>query len=198
MVQAAVMWTSAYNPIESGPFANVIRGNPFYLDNNAVNEDWDYVIFDWSVNSTHVLKAMRALGTVATVPCVDRVLKAMRALGTVATVLCVYRVLKSMRSLGTVATVPCVYRCLPMQTLRPHVAHIPTNNSHIAMPHRTHHFHSPLPTKGITPSQASCFRLIRPVTPRARPSLEPAPTQMSSRGGSLLSPLDADFRCVFT
>ena len=179
VVQAAVMWTSVYNPIESGPFANVIRGNPFYLDNNAVNEDWDYVIFDWFVNSTHVLKAMRALGTVATV-------------------LCVYRVLKSMRSLGTVATVPCVYRCLPMQTLRPHVAHIPTNNSHIAMPHRTHHFHSPLPTKGITPSQASCFRLIRPVTPRARPSLEPAPTQMSSRGGSLLSPLDADVRCVLT
>ena len=51
VVQAAVMWTSVYNPIESGPFANVIRGNPFYLDNNAVNEDWDYVIFDWFVNS---------------------------------------------------------------------------------------------------------------------------------------------------
>ena len=30
VVQAAVMWTSIYNPIEQGPFANVIRGNPFW------------------------------------------------------------------------------------------------------------------------------------------------------------------------
>ena len=46
VVQAAVMWTSIYNPLESGPFANVIRGNPFFLDNNAMNKDWAYVIFD--------------------------------------------------------------------------------------------------------------------------------------------------------
>lgn len=46
-VQAAVMWTSVYNPIEQGPLANIIRGNPFSLDQNVVNADWDYVVFNW-------------------------------------------------------------------------------------------------------------------------------------------------------
>lgn len=43
VVQAAVMWTSIYNPVESGPFANIIRGNPFSLDVGAVTQDWEYV-----------------------------------------------------------------------------------------------------------------------------------------------------------
>lgn len=46
-VQAAVMWTSIYNPIERGPIANIIRGNPFNLDSKFVNADWEYVMFDW-------------------------------------------------------------------------------------------------------------------------------------------------------
>jgi hypothetical protein len=46
-VQAAVMWTSVYNPIEHGPMANIIRGNPFSLDVGFVNDDWAYVIFAW-------------------------------------------------------------------------------------------------------------------------------------------------------
>ena len=42
-VQAAVMWTSVYNPVEQGPLANIIRGNPFGLNKMAVNDDWPYV-----------------------------------------------------------------------------------------------------------------------------------------------------------
>jgi hypothetical protein len=46
-VQAAVMWQLIYNPLEQGPFAPVIRGNPWGLDKGVVNDDWPYVIFDW-------------------------------------------------------------------------------------------------------------------------------------------------------
>ena len=35
------------NPIEHGPFAPVIRGNPWGLDKGVVNDDWPFVIFDW-------------------------------------------------------------------------------------------------------------------------------------------------------
>ena len=35
------------NPIEQGPFAPVIRGNPWGLDKGVVNDDWPFVIFDW-------------------------------------------------------------------------------------------------------------------------------------------------------
>jgi hypothetical protein len=45
-VQAAVMWQTIYNPIEQGPFAPVIRGNPWGLDAGTVNNDWAYVMFD--------------------------------------------------------------------------------------------------------------------------------------------------------
>ena len=47
VVQAAVMWQTIYNPIEAGPFAPVIRGNPWGLNRGTVNDDWAYVIFDW-------------------------------------------------------------------------------------------------------------------------------------------------------
>lgn len=45
-VQAAVMWQAIYNPIEQGPFAPVIRGNPWGLDKGTTNSDWAYVMFD--------------------------------------------------------------------------------------------------------------------------------------------------------
>ena len=41
------MWQVIYNPIEAGPLAPVIRGNPWGLDKGVVNDDWPYVIFDW-------------------------------------------------------------------------------------------------------------------------------------------------------
>ena len=46
-VQSAVMWQVISNPLEQGPFAPVIRGNPWGLDKGTVNDDWPYVIFDW-------------------------------------------------------------------------------------------------------------------------------------------------------
>ena len=46
-VQAAVMWQVVWNPLETGPFAPVIRGNPWGLDKAATSDDWDYVLFDW-------------------------------------------------------------------------------------------------------------------------------------------------------
>ena len=44
-VQSAVMWQVVFNPLEAGPFAPVIRGNPWGLDKGVVNNDWPYVIF---------------------------------------------------------------------------------------------------------------------------------------------------------
>jgi hypothetical protein len=44
-VQSAVMWQVVFNPLEAGPFAPVIRGNPWGLDKGVVNDDWPYVIF---------------------------------------------------------------------------------------------------------------------------------------------------------
>ena len=41
-VQSAVMWQLIYNPIEQGPLAPVIRGNPWGLDKGTVNDDWAY------------------------------------------------------------------------------------------------------------------------------------------------------------
>ena len=46
-VQSAVMWQLIWNPLEAGPFAPVIRGNPWGLDHDTANDDWAYVIFDW-------------------------------------------------------------------------------------------------------------------------------------------------------
>lgn len=46
-VQAAVLWTNIYNPLEYGPLSPVIRGNPWGLDKKPANDDWAYVIFDW-------------------------------------------------------------------------------------------------------------------------------------------------------
>jgi len=46
-VQSAVMWQVISNPLEQGPLAPVIRGNPWGLDARLVNDDWGYVIFDW-------------------------------------------------------------------------------------------------------------------------------------------------------
>lgn len=46
-VQAAVMWQTIWNPLEQGPLAPVIRGNPWGLDHGTVNDDWPYVVFDW-------------------------------------------------------------------------------------------------------------------------------------------------------
>ena len=46
-VQAAVMWQMIWNPLETGPFAPVIRGNPWGLDKGTASDDWDYVLFDW-------------------------------------------------------------------------------------------------------------------------------------------------------
>ena len=45
-VQCAVMWQLIYSPLEAGPFAPVIRGNPWGLDKGVVNDDWAYVIFE--------------------------------------------------------------------------------------------------------------------------------------------------------
>jgi hypothetical protein len=43
-VQAAVLWNLVYSPLEYGPFAPVIRGNPWGLNgrdgHKPVNDDW--------------------------------------------------------------------------------------------------------------------------------------------------------------
>jgi len=46
-VQAGVMWNVVFNPLEAGPIAPVIRGNPWDLNQQPVSDDWVYVIFDW-------------------------------------------------------------------------------------------------------------------------------------------------------
>jgi hypothetical protein len=47
IIQAAVMWTMIYNPIENGPFNPVSRSNNWSWQSrsNAVTDDWTYVIF---------------------------------------------------------------------------------------------------------------------------------------------------------
>jgi hypothetical protein len=47
IIQAAVMWTMIYNPIENGPFSPVSRSNNWSWQSrsNAVTDDWTYVIF---------------------------------------------------------------------------------------------------------------------------------------------------------
>ena len=56
-VQSAVMWQVIYDPFEQGPLAPVIRGNPWGLDKGVVNDDWPYVIFDWSVPFSSVFES---------------------------------------------------------------------------------------------------------------------------------------------
>ncbi|KAG7371466.1 hypothetical protein IV203_020036 [Nitzschia inconspicua] len=48
-IQAAVMWTLIYNPIENGPFMPVSRSSSWDFGGNVktANSDWTYVIFDW-------------------------------------------------------------------------------------------------------------------------------------------------------
>lgn len=47
IVQIAMMWQTIWNPLEQGPLAPVIRGNPWGLDKDITNHDWAYVMFDW-------------------------------------------------------------------------------------------------------------------------------------------------------
>ena len=46
-VQTAMMWQTVWNPLEAGPFAPVIRGNPWGLDKGVASTEWAYVMFDW-------------------------------------------------------------------------------------------------------------------------------------------------------
>ena len=46
-VQTAMMWQTVWNPLEAGPFAPVIRGNPWGLDKGVTSAEWAYVMFDW-------------------------------------------------------------------------------------------------------------------------------------------------------
>ena len=50
LVQAAVMWNVIYTPLERGPIAPVIRGNPWSLNQHPVSDDWVYILFDWDVH----------------------------------------------------------------------------------------------------------------------------------------------------
>ena len=46
-IEAAVMWSWIYNPIEGGPFLPVSRawGNNMGGQTNSANPDWNYVLF---------------------------------------------------------------------------------------------------------------------------------------------------------
>ena len=63
-VQAAVMWQTIHNPMEQGPYAPVIRGNPWGLDKHTATHDWVSVMFVWdNILGAYMLSLdARALG----------------------------------------------------------------------------------------------------------------------------------------